>query len=289
MTSDGMPNVLLAIYRYLVAERSAPRQKIVQVCAPSIVCRQDRASSTLNTWLKLGLFTDGEGVIRLAPDAPRDESRLRTWLRSLIFRAENNEPFWGSEGVRSADFTRGLAWCLALDPFRLHGHGFKDVDALELDSLPREVEVFRNDTRWNGFKAWALFLGFAWQARYPKKYTLVVDPTPAIRDVLPTVFGASTELTQKDFLDRVRQPLPILDGGTYRLLVEEELRPGHWPQPQPDELSISLSLALRRLHVEGIIDFKDRADPIAGRVNLVGRNGRRLAGVSHVVFKGVLA
>lgn len=293
MTSDGMPNVLLALYRYLLANGPTPEAKLIDVCAPDIVCRQDRAQSTVNTWAKLGLFARGEADVRLSPDLTtpvRDrksgEAALRPVLRELIFRPDNNEPFWGSEGVRAADFTRGLAWCLAMDPLRLHGNGYDPVNRLELETLPADLEVFRNDTRWNGFKAWAVFLGFGWQARFPKAGTLVVDPAPAIRDTLPAIFAGTTELDQRDFLTHLRERIPVLDGGGYRAEVEGSLNRSVWTGPGAGELSASLSLALVRLKDEGAIDFADRADPAAGRAVFRGRGGRQLASVSHVLYAG---
>lgn len=293
MTSDGMPNVLLALYRYLLANGPTPEAKLIDVCAPDVVCRQDRAQSTMSTWAKLGLLARDDGEVRLAPDLPaavRDrkagEAALRPVLRGLVFRPDNNQPFWGSEGVRSADFTRGLAWCLAMDPLRLHGNGYDPVNRLELDTLPADLEVFRNDTRWNGFKAWAVFLGFGWQARFPKAGTLVVDPAPAIRETLPVIFAGETELDQRVFLTRLRERLPVIDGGSYRMEVEGNLTRSVWSGPAANELSVSLSLALLRLKNEGGIDFADRADPAAGRVLLRGRGGRQLASVSHVLHTG---
>ena len=166
------------------------------------------------------------------------------------------------------------------------------MDELELFTLPRTVEIFRNDTRWNGFRVWARFLGFAWQARYPKKPALVVDPTPAIRDALPSLFGASTNLKQKVFFSRLSERLPVLDGGTYRRMVEEQLLHGRWHQPRQGELSASLSLALRRLEFEGTIRFEYNDDPAAGGVTLTGRDGHQIPNtkrVSEVNYKREVA
>ncbi|MFO0822548.1 MAG: protein DpdG [Gemmataceae bacterium] len=245
--------------------------------------------------MALGLFDrGGDDVVRLDPNLPADvlkrdtgEAALRRTLRELVMRSNNNDPFWGSKGVPASDFTRGLAWCLAMDPLRLHGNGYDPVNRLELDTLPADVEVFRNDTRWNGFKAWSVFLGFGWLARYPKAGTLVVDPAPAIREALPAVFGGAARLTQKDFVERLREQLPVLDGGRYRRAVEEKLVRGLWPEPKSGEASPSLSLALHRLRAEGVLEFENLADPAAGRLVLVGRSGRQLAQVTHVRFKGV--
>ena len=293
MPSDGMPNVLVALYRYVLAVGPTPATKLIDVCAPDGVCRQDRAKATLNTWTKLGFFEREDDTVRLTPSLPtavRDrksgEEVLGRVLRELVLRADNNEPFWGSVGVHAADFTRGLAWCLAMDPLRLHGNGYDPVDRLENDTLPNDVEVFRNDTRWNGFKAWAVFLGFGWQARFPKAGTLVVDPTPAVRDVLPDVFAGAAEVTQRDFFARLRERLPVLDGGTYRTEVESKLTRTAWQPPGAGQVSASLSLTLLRLRNEGVIEFADRADPAAGRAVLTGRGGRVLTAASHVLFAG---
>ncbi len=296
MPSDGMPNVLVALYRYLLATGPTPATKLIDVCAPDGVCRQDRAKATLNTWTKLGFFEREDDTVRLAPGLPapvrdrktgEDELRpaLRQTLRELVLRADNNEPLWGPEG-RAADFTRGLAWCLAMDPLRLHGNGYDPVNRLELDTLPTDREVFRNDTRWNGFKVWTVFLGFGWLARFPKAGTLVVDPTPAVRDALSDVFAGAAEATQRDFFARLREQLPVLDGGTYRTDVESKLTRTAWQPPGTGQVSASLSLALLRLRNEGVIAFADRDDPAAGRAVLTGRGGRVLTAASHVLFAG---
>ena len=38
MTSDGMPNVLLALYRYLLANGPTPEAKLIDVCMPPTWC-----------------------------------------------------------------------------------------------------------------------------------------------------------------------------------------------------------------------------------------------------------
>lgn len=292
METDGMPNVLIVLYRYLLAKGLTSEDKLIAVCAPDNVCNQKRAKGTVNTWTKLGLFVRSENNVRLSQDLPTavkdsdsGETALRRVLRELIFRSENNDPFWGSEGVRAADFTRGLSWCLAMDPLRLHGNGYDPVNRLELATLPNDLEVFRNDTRWNGFKAWAVFLGFGWQARFPKAGTLVVDPAPAIHDTLPEIFADATELDQREFLSRLSDRIPVLDGGCYRADVEGKLNRSIWSGQNAGDLSTSLSLALLRLKNEGAIDFANLADPSAGRAVLRGRGGRQLESVSHVLYK----
>jgi hypothetical protein len=138
-----------------------------------------------------------------------------------------------------------------------------------------------NDTRWAGFAAWAPFLGFGWSA---VSRPLVVDPTQAIRHQLPQVFGEETELTQRQFFDRLADRLPVLDGGTYRLEVEAKFLAGRWERPAEGVLSESLSAALERLSAAGILELEDRAD--AERKTLTGPAGRQTRTFSHVVLRG---
>jgi len=288
--NDGMPNVLVAICRYLAYAGPVPASRVIEVCAPEPFCSPGRARHTLNTWLKLGfLTTDDQDRIALPKHVSRYadlEAGLHGELRRRVLAPKNNEPFWGSEGVLSADFTRGLAWCLAIDPWRLHGNGWDGVNQLELETLPREREIFRNDTRWNGFRYWAVFLGFGWLSRYPKRGALVVDPTLAIRQSLSAVFAGTRQLSQRSFLDRLRDELPVLDGGAYRLKVERQLNPTAWSSPGPGELSTSLSFAMRRLAVDGTLTLEDLADSPEGRATLTGRAGRTLGRFSHVALAG---
>jgi hypothetical protein len=86
---------------------------------------------------------------------------------------------------------------------------------------------------------------------------LVPDPTPAIREVLPTTFGNDRDLAAREFVHRVASALPVLDFGRYRQFVEE-----NWSRREPDQrrLTAPLSEALERLRDEGLISFDDRAD-----------------------------
>jgi len=76
--------------------------------------------------------------------------------------------------------------------------------------------------------------------------------------------------------------LPIIDGGRFRILVEKQVeRP--WRSLRSNAISPCLSLALLHLEEKGRIELEMRAD--AAQKVMVGRDGRELRSVSHIVYK----
>jgi hypothetical protein len=305
--SSGLPNVLIVLYRCVLVHGPLPRSRLLSLCGPPAAtdAKAKMPQKTLTTWRKLGLFeVRDDDTVRLSPalqPAARDPAtgpgRLPDTLRELVLRPENNANLWGRDdgpeaddpdaptGVRAADFTRGACWCLSMYP-RLPRETtvrrmWDGVDGLQQATLEPGYSAFVNDTRWAGFAAWAPFLGFGWSA---VSRPLVVDPTNAIRHELTAVFGEETRLTQRQFLDRLVDRLPILDGGAFRQDVEARFLPGRWERPREGVLSESLSAALERLSAAGVLDLEDRAD--TERRTLSGPGGRQTRTFSHVVLRG---
>jgi hypothetical protein len=111
-----------------------------------------------------------------------------------------------------------------------------------------------NNSRWQAFRFWACSLGFAW---VDPKGNLVPDPTPAVRDALPTLLSGSSELTAREFIEQLGDAVPVLDTGRYRQFVES-----NWRRPAPEQrrLSPALTDALDRLRNDDRLAFDDRAD-----------------------------
>jgi hypothetical protein len=148
--------------------------------------------------------------------------------------------------------------------------------------------LIQNGSRWKIFCNWARFLGFGWKA---KSGLLVPDPTEAVRDALPQVFGDARELEARSVVNAVAQAIPVLDGGTYRQKLEAELKktqgPDAWRPPPNGQLSTSLSRALLRLQEEKCIKGEMRDDKEANvRVSLSGRNNQIIAVYSHFSLIG---
>jgi hypothetical protein len=247
------------------------------------------ARRTLTRWKQLGFFCEADDEVRLHPDVAKilveDLDTLRCHVLRRVLLAENNpllsaDPDAHSENSLASDCSRALAWTLSQDPYSfqtLAGH--KAVEALE-SAQSVEPRSFRNDTRWPGLKEWAPFLGLA----VPSSKGLVMNPSFALRGALNEVFGGSPELPQASFLASVATVLPVVDGGPYFELVQGQIGQP-WTRLKEHEVSPSLSLGLLTLEARGDLRLEVRSD--APQRILLGRGGRELRRVSHVVRLGV--
>lgn len=261
--SDGLFNVLIAIYKVLAHYGPLSKEDVKSLVAPGDVT-DAQVNNTLNRWTQLGLFRSDGAVVSVDGEfAPRegerlDEAvrRLPITLRALIFRQGNNSNFWDSERSASADFSRGISWLLAQDVYSLATNRHKTIEDVEKVQMADPSQwILQNDTRWQGLCHWATYLGFAWDAA-----TIVVDPTVAIRESLPQVFLGTRTLIASSFLETLAYVLPVLDYGAYRQEVENSLNPRNWRRPPRFYLSTSLSRALKRLELSGEIILERRAD-----------------------------
>jgi hypothetical protein len=300
--SDGYLPIALMFRRTLIEYGPLPEQRLIDLCAPAIHNKagnwvvHDDVAHTLTRWTQLGVFVRStpDGTIDLAADfakAPPSEDdsvRLRRAVRNRVLAEECNANFMIFKSDREsagvcADFTRALTFGLAQDPGITFGN-FERLEDLQNEHF-RATEgsvafrALQNDARWPGLRVWSRYLGFAWCA---PDDALVFDPREAVADVLPEVFGGREELRIGAFLEALADRIPVLDGGRYRALMEEELRRGErWRIPLAREISGSLSRALDRLEIANRIMLIRGADSPDTRL-LTGRNGRALREVTHV-------
>ena len=278
--SDGFFNVLIVLHRTVARDGPLERDQLLGRCKTDPDADDQRLRQTLLRWTQLGLFQEQDNKIALAAE-DRGPERLPARCRELLFREDNNQNFWDSEGTRAADFTRALAFVLAQDIYAADFEKHESVQALEQGQI-REAgrRILQNDVRWNGLRFWGDYLGFFWvdHRRWP-------DPTAAVREELPAVFGGARELPAAEFLDRLAGRLPVLDGGRWRVEVEQSLDPAAWHRPAQDNLlSTSLSRALWRLaQPDGPIKLgPPRAGAGGGRI-LQGAAGRHWRTFTHVL------
>ncbi len=279
--SDGLFNVLIVLHRTLATHGPMDKDRLIRLCSPAESPNKDQVGQTLRRWTQLGLFRAMENDKLTLDKLDKNPEQLPAICRRLLFSDENNERFWDNEGARAADFTRALAFILAQDIYVNEFSTHREVQVLEQDQFRDEARrLLQNDTRWNGLRFWGDYLGFFWedQRRWP-------DPTAAIREELPEIFGKQNELPAQDFITRLGERLPVLDGGRYRLEVEAALEPAEWQPPtRPDLLSTSLSRALWRLSRSGgPLRLEKRADAGDGRT-LQRAGGRDWQTFTHVLL-----
>lgn len=287
MPSDGSFNVLMVLFRALKEAGPMGEEELQTYCGGSLAEKPDRLRHTLNRWSALGLFQiNGDGLVELGEgikfgtQKDATTSELAALARKVIFYEINNDNFWNSEKCACADLTRGLAWLLAQDIYTAEVGKTAAIQELESTQLTdTDRRLVKNSNRLEALRVWGLSLGFLWN-----EDALVIDPTEAIGDELSSIFSGRLELTATQLLNSIAAILPVMDGGRYRVEVENALNQATWaPPPGPEYLSTSLSRALWRLHDDGRIALEHRAD--AGDIRVLQRaKGRQWMTFSHVRF-----
>ena len=288
ITNDGLYNILIILYKCLLINKKLKRDELLNQIAPISLTDQEMAKKTLNRWIELGLFEENEMIsISLDYQSPKKTdiqssvNNLPSILRTIIFKKKNNLKFWEARENKCADFTRALSWILCQDVYSFNTQSYNDISQIESDQFVNASErrPFQNDTRWNGFKSWAGYLGFTFNSN-----SLQIDPTKAVLESLQNVFRKDKELSQVEFFDRLKKMLPVIDNGEYRVLVEKELAETHWHKISDYQISTSLSRALMRLEMNKIIKLTLQSDAEKDVVWLLGVNNQPLSNrkYSHI-------
>jgi hypothetical protein len=293
IANDGFFNVLIVLCRAVSLEHPIEKDKLIEICSNRQESSITRLKQTLLRWTQLGLFVEEDGKISFCPQLlERAKGRnkpdsiklhLPAALRELIFREENNQNFWDTESTKAEDFTRAVCWVLAQDIYTFSLDSSQKSQELEAKQVKDpDKRPIQNDVRLNGLRFWSHFLGFTWKSR-----TIMIDPTEAIRQECQVLFEKNREYPVSDFLNSLATKLPVIDGGSYRKKVEEVLDPQHWRKPDKAEtLSASLSRALWRLDLSGVLALETRADAHTNRV-LQRQDGQEFMAFTHVIYQGV--
>lgn len=297
LAGDGLHSQLIVLARVAAKYGRIDRDELISVCAAPDEDGKARDTGRLRAalarWLELGLFIDEAGSIRInlptkrgaTPDDLTD--RLRAVCRQLALQEQHCLPLWAAgaerteEGAgRTADFARSLSWTLAQDIYSLPASA-EEMETLERMQVVTPRFIFMNTNRWPGLRVWARYLGFA----SGDDSNFLFDPTEAVRDELAHILGPGETMAAEVFIAELSARVPVLDGGTYRKEVEAHLRPDKWRPPAEGHLSMSLSMALRRLDLSGAIVLDTKADAGAA-LKLTGRGFRTWASFTHVRMAG---
>ena len=295
--NDGLYPELIVLFRATVYEKSIASDDLINFCSPVGEKPEGakRLKGALLRWEKLGLFDREQGNIRITPELLPQGNKLSVDLltnslpilsRRLLMKEDNCLPLWGdaSENEKgngtAADFIRAISWTLSQNIYTFP-KVWEPVEQIEISQMLYGNKIFSSSFRFNAFRHWSRYLGFA----SGDSGSFQIDPSVAIRDELPLVFGNQQELSAKDFLSALRTQLPVLDNGVYRREVESNMNPAIWRNPNEGHLSMSLSFALRRLDLSGAIKLKGQADA-GSSVRLTGHTYQTWIGFESVVWNG---
>ncbi|AJE90979.1 TPA: hypothetical protein MB376_005521 [Klebsiella pneumoniae] len=282
--------VLVAFYQVLKVspKNTLPREKLMALCAPASLQTGDsenasgKAPKELNAWLDLGLLKEesGNNTTEISLNARYFSTKdmpLRQATRRCLLAVENNRDL-NSRDERAVDLTLLAALLLALDVYHNPEISKRNLEQLVNHLLP--------DFRINSSNeapvvpAYLSWLGFVQQIT---RESYAIDPTNAIREELPFLMQLGEQLSIAEVLQRLNRALPVLDGGSYRQNVEDRISRKGWRPLSSDRLSTSLSRALLRLQLSGIINMDEKADA-SGAMQLTGIKGSVLRTVTHLTL-----
>jgi hypothetical protein len=291
--SDGLYPELIALFRVVASVGEIDKESAIKFCACGATSAESltRLRAITNRWTSLGLFVvanDKTRVNQRFEKRSRESleeytNRLPSFCRSVLLEEQNCLPLWGESPGTSADFVRGAAWLMSQNIYGLPSTRI-GIEPIESEQVGVEKSIFTNDVRWNGIRHWMRFLGFA----TGDSSSFQIDPTRAVKAELAPIFGDRRKITGKEFLDSLAIRLPILDFGQYRKEVEESLNAMRWKKPAVGHLSMSLSLALRRLSLDNVIRLEGIADT-GSSYRLTGMNYRTWGGFESVSWMGTNA
>ncbi|RJQ27560.1 hypothetical protein C4565_05050 [Candidatus Parcubacteria bacterium] len=298
--SDGLYPELIVLFRVVAYSKRITSEDLVAFCSPPIDKFGEerrkkekeilsRLRGALSRWTTLGLFTEKDGLVQLNAEftTKKKESiddltnRLPYFCRHLVFEKKNSLPMWDEKAAIASDFVRGVAWLLTQNIYNFPTQWDGGAENIEKDQVLGAKTIVQNDFRWNDLRFWSRYLGFA----TGDSNSYQIDPTTAVKDQLPSIFGDTKELPAKSFIDGLSSGLPVLDFGSYRKEMESNLDPARWRKPAEGHLSMSLSLALQRLAMAKEIRLVGKADA-GSSYRLTGRNFRTWGGFEFVEWVG---
>ena len=262
-------NLLCIIFR--VVKRNSNKynlDEIIELCRPDNLPQSDNAKnrfkSNLNFWIKeehkLFHFDKNE-KIELAIDL-NDKSLLpdniARIVHKVIYKEVLDDVFSKNSDIK--DLFIGLSAILASDEnntFLIGHNNFIEntvIDTFFSNYLPEE-NIPNNESK-KGLVQYGHFLGYF--ECIDKKY--IADPTRAIRHFLPSIFHVDQSLSIKEFLASLAETIPVIDGGKYREQVISVMKKKSWESNGHDIVSSTLSLAIKRLELNGDIRLIEKAD-----------------------------
>jgi hypothetical protein len=289
--NDGLHPELIVLFRTVAYFKNIAYEDLLSLCLPKIMGENDdtvktRLRGSLNNWIKLGLFErSGDNVQLNARFEKVKKSDIELYTYELpqialefVCLPKNATPIWddsNNQGL-TADFIRAASWLLSQDIYTFPTT-WAEVGSLSAKQSLKPAPIIQNDFRWGSLRFWMRYFGLA----TGESSSFKIDPTTAIKFQLKQIFGNNKELPAKDFLVSLSEKLPILDFGEYRNQVEKNLNDNVWRRLNNNELSQSLSFALRRLDLNGNIQLRGKSDT-GSSYRLTGSDYRPWAGFETV-------
>lgn len=245
-------------------------ERLIELCRPETLPLKDdqrwRFPKELEFWSdpahQLWVKDHADAYSLVHPFAGGDPTpmEIADVVRSLLMETDIPtvfDPRHDADGV--AKLMTILSCALAVpdfDPFGAKEINKDNLAALQRRYLPADSHLNTSNELSEAI-AYGHFLGFFEPAEAGGH---VADPTEATGRVLKDEFEPGQDVGIRDFLAALAQRLPVLDGGRFRQEVEEKMQERGFRQFSKDRLSRTMSHALYRLRIAGVIRLEELSD-----------------------------
>lgn len=277
--NPGSSLVLIPLFDRIVQNAQAPlsQEAIVARYRPNSLPANDNAwgkiKENLAFWYRLGLWPIEEE--RILPQPNEDRPLYQRVLQCTIDACKEKGI---AEGKECEPLWRVLA-CL----MNLQQHSLGGKEPLAPNIITEKLQLWLPTETVNSnteklVREYGRYLGFLELAPDLNYYT---DPTRAIKCFLPQIFGEQKVLPIKTFMANMAEVMPMMDGGEFRVKVQEMMAEKGWSASEGSNISTSTSLALRRLEISQQIQLNVGSDDVASlSLQLPGGETRLVSQVS---------
>jgi hypothetical protein len=277
--AQATPGRIFALARLIGRLGEPTRERVMDLLQPAEDgAKQDAARTTIKEAIDAGVVVQ-----------ERESGKL--WLsdeaRQAVVSADGFRRYMASRlcGIRDVNgdnyyLNQFTAWYAVQNETALSLRSGINLAAAFNDHLyPNQDGRTINDTKLNGWRNWAAYLG--WGTSYKLGTADFILPNAVVRvgDLLPMVFSTDREsLPVSEFMHRLSALAPELDDGELYQVAWE----ASFPATEPQYLSLMLSTALRTLHETGVIALRRDADAAELR-RLYPAEGTPHRVISHVI------
>jgi hypothetical protein len=222
------------------------REVLYELLQPSSLSGrgQDTTKNTLSAAKELGLVEEKTAnTIKLGEGFDRKKSAQENILNAIDQKVLTNAKI----ELHLALF---FAYCLGLDTALYEGVSWSNdewADKFNEDVFQNELgkNPF-NATKYTGLNRWLSYIGLGW---YDSNGQFQPDPAERLLRALPAIFGSKKKLPGDDFMEKLAEACPELDGGKLFLQANKY----RVYDPTQKQCSLGLSQALLGLHEDGRI------------------------------------
>lgn len=251
----------------LVAELNNPtRQELINLLQPQVLIEKFTSkeplaavSNTYRAAIDTGLIREQEDktlTLGITLEKLANEAAFQDCMRNIILgvteRYQSNYLFNLFSAWYAVQDTR-VFYDLAEKKY------FPQFNADMASSHETDEQRLFNDTKFNGWRKWATFLGLGWPMKISGREIVVPDATKRLRAALPAIFQEDTHMSFEQFVERVGRICPELDGGK---LFTQCWQASRGSEAQGNRLSLMLSTGLRTLDKLQAIRLEYRADAL---------------------------